>query len=191
MKKVLLLLLALTFSFSLAACNDSEDPNDDPGEDRTAPVIEGTDDTTVYLDETFDPMEGVTATDHDGEDITSDIEVVGTVDTSTTGTDYIRYKVEDSEGLSSESARYVTVEVDPSNLGDEMVQNGDFSLGWAVWSTTTGLEGGNAAFSVVEEELKIDSERTSRRRADDWSGRPDRTGQDRTGLRADGAAGQH
>ncbi|MGM0436107.1 MAG: carbohydrate binding domain-containing protein [Bacillota bacterium] len=157
MKKVLLLLLALTLSFTLAACN-TDDNNGGEDEDRTAPVIEGTDDVTIYLNEDFDPMDGVTATDHEGNDITDDVEVVGSVDTSSAGTEYIRYKIEDSEGLSSESARYVTVEVDPDNIGDEMVKNGDFSMGWALWDTTTGLEGGNASFTVVDGELEIDIE---------------------------------
>ena len=146
MKKVFGLFLALTLALGLAAC----------GGDGSAPTIEGTEDITIYLDEEFDPMEGVTATDNRGRDITEDITIVGTVDTGTVGDYYLRYSVEDRNGNKTEEARYVTVAVDPDSIGDEMVPNGDFSMGMAFWSTTTGLEGGTGNFSVVDDELKIE-----------------------------------
>ncbi len=147
MKKSLLLVLALLLSFTLYACDRG---------DREAPVIEGADDVTIYLDEDFDPMDGVTATDHDGNDITDEITIIGEVKTDETGTYYLRYRVEDDRGYSTEAPRYVTVEVDPDQVGDEMVPNGDFSLGMNFWSTTTGLEGGTGNFEVVDGELKIE-----------------------------------
>ncbi len=124
--------------------------------DTTAPVINGVDDITVFKDDVFDPMEGVSATDNKDGDITSSIVVSGTVNTAQTGTYFLKYSVTDAAGNKKEETRYVTVEIDPSLIGDEMVPNGDFSLGWSIWTTTTGLEGGNATFSVVDEELKIE-----------------------------------
>jgi len=152
MKKLLLLFLAATITFTLAACNNEEDPV----VDNTAPVISGADDVTIYVDEDFDPLAGITATDDVDGDITDQIEVIGTVDTTRTGTNYIRYRVEDAAGNRAEESRFVTVEVDPSLVGDGMVPNGDFELGTAFWEWTTGLEGGNATFDTVDGELVID-----------------------------------
>ncbi|MDY0011102.1 MAG: carbohydrate binding domain-containing protein, partial [Candidatus Izemoplasmatales bacterium] len=118
-------------------------------QDTIAPVINGVDDVTIYLNETFDPMAGVTATDNKDGDITSSITVAGVVDTTVEGTNFLVYTVYDAAGNKKQESRYVYVEIDPSLIGDEMVQNGDFSLGNAVWSL--GLfEGGDATLSVVD-----------------------------------------
>jgi len=170
MKKFLGLLLVALFAFSVAACEPTEeDPTCDadqelvdgecvdiPEEDTTAPTISGVEDVTVYKDSDFDALDGVTATDNVDGDVTSDIVVAGTVDITTTGTYFLRYSVEDAAGNKREETRYVTVEIDPSLIGDEMVPNGDFELGWTIWSTTTGLEGGNANYSVVDGELVVE-----------------------------------
>lgn len=42
---------------------------DDPCEESTAPIISGADTITVQVNEEFDPLEGVTATDWRGEQI--------------------------------------------------------------------------------------------------------------------------
>ena len=118
-------------------------------QDTVAPVINGVDDVTIYLNETFDPMAGVTATDNKDGDITSSITVAGVVDTTKEGTNFLVYTVYDAAGNKKQESRYVYVTIDPSLIGDEMVQNGDFSLGNAVWSL--GLfEGGDATLSVVD-----------------------------------------
>lgn len=147
MKKVLSLFMFLTLALVLVACDRG---------DAAPPTIDGVEDVTVYLDEDFDPMEGVTATDYRGNDITDEIEIIGEVDTGNVGSYYLRYSVEDADGNKTEEPRYVTVEVDPDMVGDEMVPNGDFSMGMAYWSTTTGLEGGTGNFSVVDGELEIE-----------------------------------
>ena len=146
MKKILFLALALVLGLTLSAC----------GGERTAPVFEGVDDVTIYLESDFDPMEGVTATDHDGNDISEDVVVSGSVNTSETGSYFLRYTVKDSEDLSNEATRYVTVEVDPDMVGDELLPNGDFSMGMSFWTTTTGLEGGTGNFEVVDGELRVE-----------------------------------
>jgi len=170
MKKFLSLLLVGLFAFSIAACEPTEeDPvcEDDQelvdgecvdiaDEDTTSPTFSGVEDVTVYKDSNFDALDGVTATDDVDGDVTSDIEVTGSVDITTTGTYFLRYSVEDAAGNKREVSRYVTVEIDPSLIGDEMVPNGDFELGWTIWTTTTGLEGGNANYSVVDGELVVE-----------------------------------
>ena len=168
MKKLLLLFLTLALSFSIAACTDEEDPVDNGdngdngnGEERSNPVISGTEDATVFLNDEFDPMEGISAVGHDGEDLTDEINIIGSVDTEQTGVSYLRYRVEDEYGNFTEAARYITVDVDPDSVGDEMVPNGDFSLDMSFWSTTTGIEGGTGDFNVVDGELVIDVHSTS------------------------------
>src|SRR6056297_2329114 len=146
MKKILTLVLVALFAFSVAACEPAEeDPvcDDDQtlidGEcvdnevDNTAPTLSGVEDVTVYKDGSFDPLDGVTATDDVDGDVTADIEIAGTVDVATTGTYFLRYSVEDAAGNKREETRYITVEIDPSLVGDEMVPNGDFELGWSIW----------------------------------------------------------
>jgi hypothetical protein len=174
LKKLLLVLLLTLFTFSLAACDllGGEDlplPDPDPecetnqtlidgvcvDNDITPPVFTGVEDVEIYVGSTFDPLEGITATDDVDGDITADIVVTGVVDPDTIGTYFLRYSIEDSAGNLRQATRYVYVVLDPSLIGDEMVPNGDFSLGWAVWSATTGLEGGNATYEVINEELKV------------------------------------
>ena len=178
MKKLLSVLLLGTLIFALVACGRDPEPDPDPdpdpdpitcdenqrlvdGEcvdiDITPPVLSGVVDVEIFVDEDFDPMEGVTAIDDVDGDITDDIVITGlsALDTSKPGTYFLRYAVEDAEGNRTERTRYITVKIDPDLIGDGMVPNGDFSLGWAIWTTTTGLEGGNATYEVVDGELKV------------------------------------
>ena len=119
-------------------------------QDTEAPVISGVDDITIYLNADFDPMEGVSAIDNVDGDITDQITVTGIVDTTKTGTNFLKYSVTDQAGNKKEETRYVYVEVDPNLIGDEIIQNGDFSLGNAVWNVTDG-EGSSSSFAVVDE----------------------------------------
>jgi cytochrome c oxidase assembly protein Cox11 len=113
-------------------------------------------DATIFVDADFDPLDGVTATDDTDGDITADITVSGTVNTAQTGVYYLLYRIEDSAGNSTQKARYITVEVDPSLIGDDMVPNGDFSLGWSLWEGEGGgVEGGYGTFAVVDEVLEV------------------------------------
>jgi len=119
-------------------------------QDTEAPVISGVDDITIYLNTDFDPMEGVSAIDNVDGDITDQITVTGIVDTTKTGTNFLKYSVTDQAGNKKEETRYVYVEVDPNLIGDEIIQNGDFSLGNAVWNVTDG-EGSSSSFAVIDE----------------------------------------
>jgi 3-methyladenine DNA glycosylase Tag len=176
MKKLVLALVLFTFTLGLSACDligdvdvdpectdlqeliDGEcvDLDPDPDPDTTAPTLTGVEDATVFVDSDFDPLDGVTANDDTDGDITENITVTGTVDTSATGTYYLLYKIVDAAGNSTQKARYITVDIDPSLIGDEMVPNGDFSLGWSIWvGEGGGIEGGVADFSVTDGVLAV------------------------------------
>lgn len=78
--------------------------------DATAPVIEGVDDITVYLDNEPDYLDGVTATDDVDGDLTSSIVVDSSaVDVSTVGTYTATYSVKDAAG--NETIETITVSV--------------------------------------------------------------------------------
>ena len=126
-------------------------------EDTVGPVFSGVEDVTIYVDDVYTPLTGVTANDAVDGDVTSSITYAGVLDTSATGRYYIIYTVYDEAGNMTQASRYITVEVDPSLIGDELVQNGDFSLGWAIWHLTTGNEGGMGTATVnSEEQLEVD-----------------------------------
>ena len=72
------------------------------------PVIHGADDITIKVGDTFNPLDGVTATDT--EDITiSNIEVEGKVNTSEVGEYTLTYKVTDTDNNVTIVERVVTV----------------------------------------------------------------------------------
>lgn len=75
----------------------------------TPPIIIA-EDLVIGLGSTFYPRSGVSAVDGDGNDLTSSIEVItNTVDTSSTGTYLVTYKVTDSQGHTVEKNISVTV----------------------------------------------------------------------------------
>lgn len=65
---------------------------------NAAPVIDGVTSHVVALNAEFDPLDGVTAEDDEDGDLTADIVVTGSVDTSKVGKYQITYEVEDSDG---------------------------------------------------------------------------------------------
>ncbi len=66
----------------------------------------------LFIDQftTFDPLDGVTATDRVSGEISSEINIVGDVDTNTPGTYTIVYLVEGSDGVTFMNYRRITVE---------------------------------------------------------------------------------
>ncbi|WP_270431550.1 immunoglobulin-like domain-containing protein [Anaerostipes hominis (ex Lee et al. 2021)] len=67
-------------------------------------------DKTLTVGDTFNPLEGVTASDKEDGDITKDVEVLSSdVDTTKAGTYTVTYKVTDSKGASSTKTIKVTV----------------------------------------------------------------------------------
>ncbi|MGI6360550.1 MAG: immunoglobulin-like domain-containing protein [Acholeplasmatales bacterium] len=86
-------------------------------EEPVLPVFEGINDVTVEQGESFDPREGVTAT-WKGNDITSDITITGSADTTKVGVYNLEYRVESEEGDVATKTRKVTV-TEP--IGEEPV----------------------------------------------------------------------
>ncbi|MFI3227100.1 MAG: glycosyl hydrolase family 18 protein, partial [Clostridia bacterium] len=76
---------------------------------NTAPVFTGTSNRTLEFGAEFDVLSGVTATDKEDGDLTAQIKVVGAVDTSVAGVYTVSYSVTDSEGLTAEASRLITV----------------------------------------------------------------------------------
>lgn len=78
------------------------------------PVIKGADDVRVDERTKFDPLEGVTAQDSQGNDLTGSLTYTGSVDTSTPGEYTIKYYVYDKDGKVATAERVVTVQSDAS-----------------------------------------------------------------------------
>ena len=72
------------------------------------PVIHGADNITIKVGDTFNPLDGVTATDTEDGTI-SNIEVTGSVNTSEVGKYTLTYKVTDNDGNINTVERIVTV----------------------------------------------------------------------------------
>ena len=75
-----------------------------------APVISGVGNQTITVGENFDPLAGVTATDKEDGDLTSQIKVTGKVDTAKEGNYPLTYSVTDSDGNETIAKRVITVE---------------------------------------------------------------------------------
>ncbi|MGL4800043.1 MAG: immunoglobulin-like domain-containing protein, partial [Cellulosilyticaceae bacterium] len=76
---------------------------------NTAPEIQGAEDTVLTVGDTFDVMAGITAYDKQDGDLTSEIQVEGTVDTAIAGIYTITYTVIDAEGRTITVVRTVRV----------------------------------------------------------------------------------
>lgn len=76
------------------------------------PVISGAADVRIKVGDSFDPMDGVTASDAVDGDLTGDIEVSGSVDTQTPGDYEITYSVTNSNEQTTTVVITVTVEDD-------------------------------------------------------------------------------
>lgn len=74
-----------------------------------APTINGADDIEIPYGKEFNLLEGITAIDADGIDLTSEIVIEGEVDVFTTGDYEIVYRVTDHEGQTETVNRLVTV----------------------------------------------------------------------------------
>src|SRR5690554_7610297 len=110
MKKIFSFLLLFVMLFTLAACGNGGDGNGNGNEENTATIV-GASDKTINVGDAFDPMEGITANDTVDGDITSRINVEGTVVTSAAGTYTLTYTVEGSDGKVVTEKRTITVKV--------------------------------------------------------------------------------
>lgn len=123
----------------------------------------------VEFDTPFNLKTGVTATGDNNEDYTSLVTLAsiseavnlttGVLDSTKPGVHAVRYTVTVGS-IVAQQWRNINV-LQPEAVVGEMLQNGDFSLGTAVWSSPANgyfeLEGGRFnSFEVVSGELKID-----------------------------------
>ncbi|MGL5820461.1 MAG: glycosyl hydrolase family 18 protein [Sarcina sp.] len=76
---------------------------------NTAPVLSGITDKTISVGDKFDPAAGVKALDKEDGDLTSKIQIFGSVDTQKEGVYTLTYSVTDSKGLTTEKTRTITV----------------------------------------------------------------------------------
>lgn len=81
--------------------------------DGNYPTIYNIGEVNVQVGDSFDPLAGVYAIDSK-DDLTSDIEVSGDVDTNTEGQYVLNYKVTAEDGSWYENSRLVTVSQEPS-----------------------------------------------------------------------------
>ncbi|MCF7926989.1 MAG: carbohydrate binding domain-containing protein [Candidatus Izimaplasma sp.] len=142
MKKIISVFLVVVLILTLAGCQEKEyDP----------PTISGIDNVTILQGEDFDPMAGVSATDYAGEDITSDIETEGFVNSMILGEHVITYSVTDDQDQTTSVNRYVTVTVEVANPYE--LYNGDFSVDTGGW--TLDVPGGEAEFDASSGNLDV------------------------------------
>ncbi len=79
------------------------------GTDTTAPTITFPADTTVAQGDTFDPLDGVKATDNSDGDVSDSLTVYGSVDTASIGTYTLLYSASDTNGNQVLTERRVRV----------------------------------------------------------------------------------
>ena len=73
------------------------------------PKFFGVNNQTITVGESFDPLAGVTATDKEDGDLTSQIKVTGNVDTTKAGVYTLAYSVTDSDNNTTRQERTITV----------------------------------------------------------------------------------
>ena len=73
------------------------------------PKFFGVNNQTITVGESFDPLAGVTATDKEDGDLTDQIKVTGSVDTTKAGVYTLAYSVTDSDGNTTRQERTITV----------------------------------------------------------------------------------
>lgn len=113
MRKVFLSILLLVFATMLAACG-----NGGGGNEPATASISGANDITITVGDTFNPLDGVTATDSVDGAITN-IQVTGTVNTNAPAVYTLTYKVTGSDGKEVTVTRKVTVQgqaVEPTKI---------------------------------------------------------------------------
>ncbi|WP_275400326.1 immunoglobulin-like domain-containing protein, partial [Enterococcus faecium] len=95
-----------------------------------APSITGVGNRTIKVGTAFNPLDGVKATDKEDGDLTSKIQIDGTIDNEKSGEYTLIYSVEDSKNNKTTANRVIKVveEVEEGNYRNVMYY-GD----WSVW----------------------------------------------------------
>lgn len=114
---------------------------------NTPPVISGVTNKTINVGDSFDPMQGVSASDAEDGNLTNNIVVTGTVNTAVAGQYSLNYYVEDSGQASDSENCVITVQAnsidtyDPNRIylaGDTVIYNGEIyeALWWVQGGAT-------------------------------------------------------
>ncbi|PHK50550.1 DUF5011 domain-containing protein [Staphylococcus edaphicus] len=104
MNKLIQSLSAIGVSATLVSPNLSAEATD-----NAIPELKGVNDTIIDKGEAYNLLNGVRAYDKEDGDLTHKITVDGNVNTNKTGKYKIEYNVEDSDGASNKSIRYIEV----------------------------------------------------------------------------------
>lgn len=129
------------------------------GTDTKAPVITVPVGTTVDQDGAFDALAGVTAVDDSDGDVSSGLQVAGSVDTSKPGAYTLIYSAADANGNTAQTVRQVTVKATPvPEKTATKVSAGDVSVIFGTSpvltaSVTPAGSGGTVQFNSGEDEL--------------------------------------
>ena len=110
------------------------------------PVFYGIDDQTITKGDSFDPLAGVTALDKEDGDLTSKINVKGTVDTEKAGEYTLTYSVTDSDNNHVSENRTITVQKEaatetptaPTNLQITEITTSSARLSWNASQVSSG-----------------------------------------------------
>ncbi|GAA4758347.1 S-layer homology domain-containing protein [Citricoccus nitrophenolicus] len=119
------------------------------GTDTEAPELTVPGAATLTVGEEFDPLAGVTAHDTVDGDLTGAVQVIGSVDTATSGNHSLTYVVQDANGNQSVASRAVLVEdaeepEEPGLPGPDFADNPQGSRFYAPvrWMQESGLTQG-------------------------------------------------
>ncbi|SCS50886.1 DUF5011 domain-containing protein [Staphylococcus caeli] len=104
MNKLIQSLSAIGVSATLVSPNLSAEATD-----NSIPELKGINDTVIKKGNDYNLLNGVRAYDKEDGDLTHKITVDGKIDTQTAGKYKIEYTVEDSDGASNKSIRYIEV----------------------------------------------------------------------------------
>ncbi|MET1178493.1 immunoglobulin-like domain-containing protein [Peribacillus simplex] len=122
--------------------------------DTTKPTISGAVNTTVYLNQTFNPKKDVTAKDNVDGNITSLIGISGKVDTKKTGKYTLTYKVSDTARNTVTVKRVVTVKKDTTKPNITGITNKTAYLGYS-FDTKSGVKATDNADGNITSKIKI------------------------------------
>lgn len=104
MNKLLQSLSALGVSATLVSPNLSAEATE-----NSIPELKGTNDIVIDKGNNYNLLNGVRAYDKEDGDLTHKIIVDGQINTGKKGKYKVEYKVEDSEGATNKSVRYIEV----------------------------------------------------------------------------------
>lgn len=126
--------------------------------DTEAPILSGVGDVIVLVGSEFDPMEGVEANDTIDGNLTSSIEVEGSVNVWVPGEYLVKYTVADNSDNKVERTRKITVTLGDFDFAEEnAVQNGTFDENYENWTSngTLAVTNGELVVTLAEENTTL------------------------------------